>query len=166
MANNAAAITPGHKRRGSKVYVADLAVVDEAVLAELTMTPAPWTHAQLFLSKGDPPAARFIVAHMAKYRRFIPDPRWWDVHGIDLALGGEGKSQLMVAQYGMRKPFPVDTVYRWFEEIVSGLRARAVDMVAQSPWRRWAAEDLLVMLREHAWSSEARQLQLQAGAML
>jgi hypothetical protein len=31
---------------------------------------------------------------------------------VDLPLGGEGKRQLMVLRYGMRVPFPVETVFR------------------------------------------------------
>ena len=67
------------KRRGSKVYVADLSGCDESLLAELSQSPAPWTHAQLYSARAgrdpNPPPQLFIVAHMASYRRFIPDLR-------------------------------------------------------------------------------------------
>jgi hypothetical protein len=64
---------------------------------------------------GGPPPVKFIVDHLKSYRRMIPDPRWWDRHGLDLPLGGDDKRQLMVLLFGMRVPYPVDAIYRWFE---------------------------------------------------
>jgi len=34
----------------------------------------------------------------------------WDTHGLHLPLGGNDKRKLMVLRYGMRVPFPVETV--------------------------------------------------------
>eukprot|EP00614_Pseudopedinella_elastica_P024049 CAMPEP_0172621900 /NCGR_PEP_ID=MMETSP1068-20121228/116411_1 /TAXON_ID=35684 /ORGANISM="Pseudopedinella elastica, Strain CCMP716" /LENGTH=537 /DNA_ID=CAMNT_0013429871 /DNA_START=98 /DNA_END=1708 /DNA_ORIENTATION=- len=153
-------------RRSSKVYEPELvSSVDEALLAELATTPAPWTHKSLYGPKptgvpANPPPERFVVQHMLGFRRFLPDPRWWDTHGHELPLGGEGKRQLMVLRFGMRVPYPVEQVYRWFEQIVLGLRARAEHLIRESPWRAWPLASLLVVLREHAWSDAGRQRQL------
>jgi len=206
----------GAKRRSSKVYEPDLGAADESLLSEIDASPAPWTWKSLFgpRRKGQPPPPpeRFIVAHLAEHKRFVPDPRWWDTHGVDLPLGGDDKRQLMVRgvravvargwfleddndikgvmlgrlrirgqcfcahllwftsllynspgsphhvlRYGMRVPFPVETVYRWFEEILELLRLRAKDMLTHSVWRLWPAPSLVVLLREHAWSNDAKQ---------
>jgi len=78
-----------------------LSGVTDSLVAELYMSPAPWTHKSLYglpkkPPKTSPPPERFIVEHLAAHRRFIPDPRWWDRHGIDLPLGGYDKRHLMV----------------------------------------------------------------------
>lgn len=91
------------------------------------------TNSQSIKQRAGPPPERYIVAHMSNYRRFIKDERWWvivlvfafcflghvlylfvlcrwDTHGIDIPLGGNDKRKLMVLRYGMRVPFPVETV--------------------------------------------------------
>ena len=54
---------------------------------------------------------------MLGFRRFLPDPRWWDTHGHELPLGGEGKRQLMVLRFGMRVPYPVEQVTETVERV-------------------------------------------------
>lgn len=50
------------------------------------------------------------ISRFCQFHARVLNEQWWDVHGIDLPLGGDDKRRLMVSRYGMRVPFPVDTV--------------------------------------------------------
>ena len=125
------------ERRSSKVFEPDMSTIDEALLAELTVTTKWWRPNQLFgkplppspqhhlsaLASGaaslsssssssfssGPPPPKYIVAHMNGFRKFIPDDRWWDAMGLNAPDAGR-TDRLMVLRWGMRVDYTLEKV--------------------------------------------------------